>query len=41
MPALALKDEDVANVLTYVYSAWNNNGTEVTPKDVAEVRAAK
>lgn len=41
MPALALNDEDVANVLTYVYSSWNNNGTEVTPKDVADVRAAK
>jgi nitrite reductase (NO-forming) len=41
MPALALNDEDVANVLTYVYSTWNNNGTEVTPKDVAQVRAAK
>ncbi len=41
MPALALNDEDVANVLTYVYSAWNNNGTEVTPEDVAGVRAAK
>jgi nitrite reductase (NO-forming) len=41
MPALALNDEDVANVLTYVYSAWNNNGTEITPKDVAEVRAVK
>jgi nitrite reductase (NO-forming) len=41
MPALALNDEDVANVLTYVYSAWDNNETEVTPKDVADVRAAK
>ena len=41
MPALALNDEDVANVLTYIYSKWDNNGTEVTPKDVADVRAAK
>ncbi|RYD24236.1 MAG: nitrite reductase, copper-containing [Verrucomicrobiaceae bacterium] len=41
MPAMALNDEDVANVLTYVYSVWNNNGTEVTPKDVAAVRAEK
>ncbi len=41
MPAMALNDEDVANVLTYVYSVWNNNGTEVTPQEVAEVRAAK
>jgi len=41
MPAMALNDEDVANVLTYVHSVWNNNGTEVTPQEVAEVRAAK
>jgi nitrite reductase (NO-forming) len=38
MPAMALDDEDVANVLTYVYSVWDNNGTEVTPEDVARVR---
>lgn len=41
MPALALNDEDVANVLTYVYSVWSNNGTEVTPKDVSQLRTAK
>ena len=41
MPALALSDEDVANVLTYVYSVWENKGLEVTPKDVAAVRAQK
>lgn len=41
MPALALNDEDVANVLTYVYSTWKNNGTEVTPGDVATARAEK
>ena len=41
MPALALNDEDVANVLSYVYSVWDNNNTEVTPQDVASVRAAK
>lgn len=38
MPALNLNDEDVANVLTYVYSMWENSGQEVTPKDVAAVR---
>ncbi len=38
MPVLALNDEDIANVLTYVYSAWENNGTEVTPVDVAAIR---
>lgn len=41
MPALALSDEDVANVLTFVYNKWDNNGTEVTPQDVAGVRAEK
>lgn len=41
MPQLALNDEDVANVLTYVYNTWDNNGTEVKPEVVAAVRAAK
>jgi nitrite reductase (NO-forming) len=41
MPALGLNDEEVANVLTYVYSEWENNGAEVTPADVSKVRAAK
>src|SRR5690606_25700447 len=39
MPALGLSDEQVANVLTYVYSQWGNNGTVVRPADVAAVRA--
>ena len=33
--------EDVANVLTYVYSQWHNNASVVTPEDVAKVRAEK
>jgi len=41
MPVLMLNDENVANVLTYVYNTWDNNGTEVTPADVAAVRAEK
>ncbi len=41
MPAMALGDEDVANVLTYVYSKWNNDGSVVTPEEVAKVRAEK
>jgi nitrite reductase (NO-forming) len=40
MPALALSDEDAANVLTYVYSQWGNNGTRVTVEQVRQVRAA-
>ena len=39
MPKLDLTDESVANVLTYVYSQWDNNGTEVTPNMVKKVRA--
>jgi nitrite reductase (NO-forming) len=38
MPALSLSDEDVANVLTYVYNSWNNAGYEVTPAEVAAAR---
>jgi nitrite reductase (NO-forming) len=38
MPALNLSDEDVANVLTYVYNSLKNAGYEVTPAEVAAVR---
>ncbi len=38
MPALNLPDEDVANVLTFVYSKWGNAGHEVKPEQVAAVR---
>jgi nitrite reductase (NO-forming) len=41
MPALNLSDEDVANVLTYVYNTWGNAGYEIKPAEVAAVRAAK
>jgi len=39
MPQLALSDEQIASVLTYVYNQWGNNGTEIAPAMVAEVRA--
>ena len=39
MPQLGLDDEQVANVLTYVYNSWGNNGTEVLPEMVKAVRA--
>ncbi|MBP7951083.1 MAG: nitrite reductase, copper-containing [Verrucomicrobiales bacterium] len=39
MPKLELNDEQIANVLTYVYSQWGNNGTEITPPMVKDVRA--
>lgn len=41
MPALALNDEDVANVLTYVLNTWDNKGGEVKPEDVAKLRTEK
>ena len=41
MPALNLSDEDVANVLTYVYNTWGNAGHEVKPAEVAAVHAAR
>lgn len=39
MPAQLLSDDDVANVLTYVYSTWGNSGKDVTPADVKVRRA--
>ncbi len=41
MPKLDLTDEDVANVLTYVYNSWGNSGHIVTPDEVKAVRALK
>ena len=38
MPAVALDDESVANVVTYVLNSWENSGGEVTP---AQVKAAR
>jgi len=40
MPAQALTDENVSNVLTYVFSQWANSGVVVTPEQVRGVRAA-
>jgi nitrite reductase (NO-forming) len=38
MPALRLSDDEVANVLTYVYSEWGNAGLVVLPSDVGPIR---
>ncbi len=38
MPALRLSDEDVANVLTYIYSQWGNSGVVVLPAEVTDMR---
>lgn len=40
MPQMELNNEAVANVLTYVYNQWDNQGTEVTPERVQKVREA-
>jgi nitrite reductase (NO-forming) len=34
MPAWSLSDEDIANVLTYIYGSWGNSGKEVTAEEV-------
>jgi nitrite reductase (NO-forming) len=38
MPAWSLTDEEIANVLTYVYNSWGNSGKEVTPEEVKKYR---
>lgn len=38
MPRQVLSDEEVANVLTYVYNSWGNNKTVVTPAMVKKRR---
>lgn len=38
MPAQNLSDEEVANVLTYVYNNWSNGGSLVTSMQVASTR---
>ena len=34
MPAWSLSDEEIADVLTYVYNTWGNSGLEVSPEEV-------
>jgi nitrite reductase (NO-forming)/hydroxylamine reductase len=42
MPAMShISDQDVAAILTYVYASWNNPGHQVTPAQVAAVRAGE
>lgn len=38
MPSLGLSDHDIANVLTYVYSAWGNSGKTVSSVEAAAVK---
>jgi mono/diheme cytochrome c family protein len=39
MPSFPLTDQDIANVLTYVYNSFGNSGLEVTSDEVKLLRA--
>ena len=39
MTSQTLTDEEVANVMTYIYDSWGNNKKEVTPSMVRAVRS--
>lgn len=39
MTSQNLTDEEIANVMTYVYDSWGNNKTVMTPGKVKELRA--
>lgn len=39
MPSFPLTDDDIADVLTYVYNSFGNSGLEVTPGEVTAIRA--
>ena len=39
MPSFPLSDQDIANVLCYVYNSFGNSGFEVTPEEVKVQRA--
>jgi nitrite reductase (NO-forming) len=34
MPAWSLSDEDIANVMTYLYHSWGNSAKDITPDEV-------
>jgi nitrite reductase (NO-forming) len=38
MPSWTLSDEEIADVLTYVYNSWGNAGFEITPAEVKKYR---
>ncbi len=41
MPAWTLSDEEIANVLTFIYNSWGNSSQEVSPDEVKAHRAKK
>lgn len=38
MPSQNLSDDEIANVMTYIYNSWGNNKTDVTPEMVKTQR---
>ena len=38
MPAWSLPDEDIANVMTYIHSVWNNSNADFTPDEIKATR---
>ncbi len=38
MPKQNLSSEEIANVLTYVFNSWDNNGTVITPEMVDAIK---
>jgi len=38
MPKLTLNDEQIANILTYVFNSWGNKGNQVMAKEVKSLR---
>ncbi len=41
MLAWDLSNEDIANVMTYIYNSWANSGEDVTPDEVKATRVKK
>jgi mono/diheme cytochrome c family protein len=39
MPSFPLNDQDIANVLTFVYNSFGNSGLDVTPEEVKALRS--
>lgn len=38
MPSQNLSDDEIANVMTYIYNSWGNNKTDVSPEMVKALR---
>ena len=38
-PINQLNDDEIANILTYVYGSWGNSGARISADEVKKVRA--